>query len=543
MEDLTFNDEINYLSADKIDGFKESLGSGKKVKSINPSNLEEIAEFELTDITKIGKLIRRSNDAFNIWSKFNYDQRAESCENLRKIIVENAEDIAKIISQDTGKPILEALVFEVYPAIEIIKFYAKNTKKILKTKRINIGIFKYFGRSSSIAYDPYGSIAIFSAINFPFIGIICQAIPALMAGNSVIHKPGSPTFYTAFETEKLFLKANFCENVFQTLYGKSSEGLRLIEQGNVSKLFYAGNADFGKKLMKACAENVIPVNVQFGGKDPAIVLDDANIKHAAAGITWGALTNSGQVCASIERVYVHDSVAEKFTNEVLKIVSKLKQGNPLDSDTDLGPMMSDFQINHVKEHIKDAKNNNAEFLSGGEENKDLEGYYYLPTVLQKVYKQFKCINEKTHGPLIPIMTFSSEDEVIKKANNSKYGLSASIWTKNINRAKSIGSRINVHAVMINETIYSRGISQVPWGGRKASGYGINHGVRGLLEMVQIKHFHINYVTLLKNFWWFKYDTKIFSLFLKFLVNYNGKLMQKLKSYNYLFRLIINRKNW
>jgi len=243
-----------------------------------------------------------------------------------------------------------------------------------------------------------------------------------------------------------------------------------------------------------------------------VVLEDADLSNAARGAVWGAFANSGQACASVERCYVQESVAEKFVELVVKETRALKQGLGTEEAVDVGAMTNERQRSIVEEHVSDAVQRGATVLTGGRRGAKLEGFFYEPTVLTGVDHSMTIMRDETFGPVLPVMTFKSDDEAINLANDSVFGLTASVWTKNIARGRRLAERIEAGTVMVNEVVYTHGIAQTPWGGVKDSGYGRTHGRLGLLELVSPIHIHVNRISFLPDLWWFRYDPNATRLF-------------------------------
>jgi len=279
-------------------------------------------------------------------------------------------------------------------------------------------------------------------------------------------------------------------------------------------------------VAEAAAKYLIPVVLELGGKDPMVVLDDANIQNAARGAVWGAFANCGQACSSVERCYVHESIAELFIAEVVKETQRLRQGNGTEKAIDIGSMSSERQLRVVERHVNQAVDHDAEVLTGGERLRDVAGAFYPPTVLTNVNHDMDVMREETFGPVLPIMTFRTEDEAVRLANDSQFGLAASVWTNSIARGQRVASRIDAGTVMINEVLYSHGIAQTPWGGVKQSGLGRTHGRAGLLELVNAQHIHVNRLPFIPDLWWFNYSEDASQLFRGFARRFSsGSILQ------------------
>jgi acyl-CoA reductase-like NAD-dependent aldehyde dehydrogenase len=304
-------------------------------------------------------------------------------------------------------------------------------------------------------------------------------------------------------------RAGLPDGLLQVVTGDGSTGAALIAAG-VGKIMFTGSVATGRRVAEAAANYLIPVVLELGGKDPMIVLEDAHIENAARGAVWGAFANCGQSCAAVERCYVHQRIAEKFIDAVVAETKRLQQSG--DKQGDLGSMSSEQQLRTVERHVYEATSHGAVALTGGERTADVAGPFFPPTVLTKVNQEMAVMREETFGPVLPIMTFKTDDEAVRLANDSVYGLTASVWTNDLARGKRIAEKIDAGTVMINEALYVHAVGQTPWGGVKQSGYGRTHGRAGLLELVNQQHIHVNHFAAVPDVWWFNYTPSAGKLF-------------------------------
>jgi succinate-semialdehyde dehydrogenase/glutarate-semialdehyde dehydrogenase len=304
-------------------------------------------------------------------------------------------------------------------------------------------------------------------------------------------------------------RAGLPEGLLQVVTGDGSTGAALIGAG-VNKIMFTGSVATGRRVAEAAANYLIPVVLELGGKDPMIVLEDADIENAARGAIWGAFANCGQCCAAVERCYVHESIAQKFTDQVVAETKRLQQSG--DRQGDIGSMSSEQQLRTVERHVYEATARGAVALTGGERTPDVTGPFFPPTVLTNVNHEMDVMREETFGPVLPIMTFRTDDEAVRLANDSVYGLTASVWTKDLARGKRLAEQIDAGTVTVNEVLYTHGIAQTPWGGVKQSGFGRTHGRAGLLELVNQQHIHVNHFPSLPDVWWFNYTPSAGKLF-------------------------------
>jgi acyl-CoA reductase-like NAD-dependent aldehyde dehydrogenase len=429
----------------------------------------------------------------------------------RKIVLNEMEEIALLISRETGKPVAEAISMEVAPTLDLMQFFARKAASMLRPRRISVGLYSLLGRSSYEIYKPLGVIGIVSPWNFPWATPLDEIVMALLAGNTVVLKPSELTPLTGLKIKDVFTRAGIPEEVLQVVTGDGSTGAALVGAG-VDKIMFTGSVATGKRVAEAAAKYLTPVVLELGGKDPMIVLDDANIPNAARGAVWGAFANAGQACASVERCYVHESIAEQFIAGVVKETKRLRQSVGVDPTCDIGSMTSERQLLAVQRHVDEAIDKGAKALTGGDRFGDSSAPFFAPTVLINVNHEMDVMRDETFGPVLPIMSFKTDEEAVRLANDSIYGLTASVWTGDIARGRRLAERIEAGTVMVNEVLYTHGIASTPWGGVKQSGLGRTHGRAGLLELVSARQIHVNHFSFLPDLWWFNYTPAAGRLF-------------------------------
>ena len=483
----------------------------REIVSIDPSTGEEIGRLPLLSAADVNAAVTRARHAQPAWSKLSFRARARFILKARELVLAQVEEIASLVARETGKPPAEAISMEITPTLDLMQHFARNAERMLRRQKINIGQFGLMGRSSYLVHKPVGVVGIISPWNFPWATPLDEVVLALMAGNAVVLKPSELTPFTALKIGDVFKQANLPQGLLEIVTGDGSTGAALIEAG-VDKIMFTGSVATGKRVAEAAARHLTPVVLELGGKDPMIVLEDANLPNAARAAVWGGFANAGQACASIERLYVHDSIAKQFTDLVIEETRKLKLGTPTTEEVDLGAMTNERQLRIVESHIEDALEQGAHIETGGRRVETTAGWFHEPTVLTNVDHSMDVMREETFGPVLPIMTFKTDDEAIALANDSIYGLTAAVFTSNIARGRRIAERIEAGTVMVNEVVYTHAIAQTPWGGVKQSGYGRTHGRLGLLELVTPQHIHTNRMPWLPDVWWFRYSTQGASLF-------------------------------
>ena len=497
----------------------------EEIISYNPATGEEIGRVENNSAENVKIAVEKSGAAFGKWRETSFAERARFIIKAREVILSEMDEIARLISDESGKPVAEAFSAEIAPVLDLMQYFARNARKILKPEKINIGQLKFLGRSSKIIYKPLGVIGIISPWNFPFSIPLGEVVMALMAGNTVVLKPSELTPLVGRKIGEIFEKAGLPEDVLQIVTGDGKTGAAVVEAG-VNKIMFTGSVATGKKIAENAAKTLTPVVLELGGKDPMIVFADADTEAASSAAVWGAFTNSGQACSSVERLYVEESIADEFTKLIVAKTKRLRQNLGSEETTDIGAMISENQLKIVEDHVADFAESGAEILTGGRRNKDFEGTFFQPTIIVGVTNKMRGMREETFGPTLPIAVFATEKEAVELANDTDFGLTASVWTRDIAKGKRVAEKILAGTVTINEVLYTHGIGQTPWGGFKQSGYGRTHGKLGLLELVAPQHIHINRNTLLPNVWWFGYSANAIETFRGFARHFaSGSLFQ------------------
>jgi succinate-semialdehyde dehydrogenase/glutarate-semialdehyde dehydrogenase len=476
-----------------------------KIISYDPATGDEVGRVPDMGAEEVRAAVERSRKVFAVWKTTPFAERRRLVMRAREVILGEVDAIAHLISRESGKPFGESISMEIAPVLDLMQYFAKNAEKLLRPRRVGIGLYALLGRSSKIVYQPLGVVGIIPAWNYPFSIPLGEAVMSLMAGNTVVLKPSELTPLVGLKIGEIFEKAGFPAGAVQVVTGGKETGAALVEAAP-DKIMFTGSVETGKKIAEAAAKNLTSVVLELGGKDPMIVFADANLELAAGGAVWGAFCNSGQSCSSVERLYVEESVREEFTRMVVEKTRRLRQGPGNQETTSVGAMSSERQVKIVEDHVEDFRAAGAQILTGGERNPDFpDGLFYEPTIISGATNDMRAMQEETFGPTLPIAGFTTEEEAIRLANDSEFGLTASVWTGDMARGKRVAERIEAGSVCVNEVLYTHGIGQTPWGGFKNSGYGRTHGVEGLMELVQPQHIHVNHVAILPDAWWLPYS--------------------------------------
>ena len=483
----------------------------EEIISYDPATGEEVGRVPRLSAAEVSAACVRAREAQRAWASLSFKERGRIVLRARATALDEMEAIARLISRESGKPVAEAISMELVPTLDLMQFFARRTQKLLRPEKLDIGQWGLMGRTSRIVYRPLGVVGIISPWNFPWGIPLGEVVMALMAGNAVVLKPSELTPLVGLKIGEVFARAGLPEGLLQVLTGDGQTGAALVESG-VDKIMFTGSVATGRRVAEAAARRLIPCVLELGGKDPMIVLDDANLETAASAAVWGGFANAGQACASVERLYVHEKIAPQFIEKMVEQVRALHQNIGTQEGADIGAMSSERQLQIVEEHVEDAVKHGARVLTGGRRKPDLAGAFYEPTVLADVTQEMLVMREETFGPVVPVMTFKTEDEAVRLANDSPFGLTASVWTRDITRGRRLAQQIEAGTVTVNEVLYTHGIAQTPWGGMKQSGLGRTHDRLGLLELVAPQHLHVNRVTHFRDLWWFGYTPRAAQLF-------------------------------
>lgn len=475
----------------------------QSIVSRDPATNEVLGEFGCASEQEVHQAVARARNAQSAWAELGVQKRISILRNFQRLLHESKSEVARLISRETGKPYVEGLTTEIVVVLDAVRFLVENAFELLKEERLAHGSIAMKTKSGRILREPYGVIGIISPWNYPFSIPATEALAALVAGNAVVVKPSEFTSLVALKLAELFHRAGVPEHILHVLNGDGTTGAALVNS-RIDKLLFTGSVAPGKRIAEAAAARLLPVVLELGGKDPMIVLEDADIDVASSGAIWGAFVNAGQTCLSVERCYVHRTVYEQFAAECARKVNHLQVGNGLDAETDIGPMIHERQLRIVEQHVEDALKRGARVLAGGKRLTELGPNFYEPTVLADVTHDMQIMREETFGPVLPLMPFDSEDEAVRLANDSEYGLSASIWTKDRSRGEAVARYINAGIVMVNDAVSCFGISEAPHGGFKSSGIGRSHGRFGLEEMARIKYMASDLLPGMKKIWWYGY---------------------------------------
>jgi len=477
------------------------------IVSTNPATGEVLAELACASPSDVQGAVLRAKQAQPAWEATPVRQRVATLRRFQRLLSEQRDQVADLICREAGKPAVEALTTEVLVILDATEFCIRNAHDFLRDEPLPHANLAMKTKRGKLLREPFGAIGIISPWNYPFSIAATETLGALVTGNAVVLKPSEFTPLIGLELQRLLLAAGLNPDLMQVVIGEGPAGAALIE-APIDKLIFTGSVATGKRVAEAAARKLLPVVLELGGKDPMIVLDDADLEIASSGALWGAFMNAGQTCLSVERCYVHRGLYEKFLEACSNKIAKLRVGNGIGSEVEVGPLIHERQLRIVDEHVRDAVLHGARLLQGGKRLTELGPNFYAPTLLADVTRDMRIIREETFGPVLPVAPFDTDDEAVRLANDSDFGLAASVWTTNRRRGEAMAKQIKAGTVMINDVISCFGIAEAPHGGFKLSGIGRTHGKMGLAEMVQVKYVDTDLLPGMPKVWWFGYDRKL-----------------------------------
>ena len=475
--------------------------------SINPATGEVLAHFERTPASSLPEIISRARIAQRDWAKLPIGDRCARLSGLRDRIMASRNELVDAVVRESGKPRVEALFADVFVALDSAEYWSKNAASTLRTKRVPHHSTAAKAKRGYLAPDPIGVIVIISSWNYPLAIPLSEIIPAVAAGNAVVCKTSDVTPQCGALIEKLFMDTGFPKNLVKIVQGGGEVGQALID-GSPDKVLFTGSVATGRRVAEACAKRLIPSVLELGGKDAMIVLADADLEVASSAAVWGSYTNCGQVCLSVERLFVEQSAAERFIALCVEKTKKLRLGPGSDPSTDVGPLIRPEHVRRMIDLVDDSVSRGANVLCGGNARPELGPNFFEPTVIAGVDSSMRLFQEETFGPILAIQVVRDAKQAITQANDSPFALAASIWTKNKAKGMALAGELRAGAVMVNDAISYFGIAEAPHGGCGASGWGRTHGKAGLLEMVQMKYIDVDGLPRSEKPWWFRYGLEL-----------------------------------
>jgi acyl-CoA reductase-like NAD-dependent aldehyde dehydrogenase len=499
----------------------ERIETDQKIVSENPATLAALGEVSLATPELCERAVRAAKEAYPAWRWLDTRQKRAIFKRAENILAGRAREAGRLVALEKGAPYPESLAVEVFGALQSLNYYGHNQGRLLRPRRAGHHTPLFFNKSGTFHFHPLGPTLIIAPWNFPFLIPCCDVLSALTAGNTVVLRPSTSTPFAALLVGEVFLEAGLPPGVLNVVPCRVPEAEAMILHPDIQSVMFTGSVGIGKRVVELCSRNLTKVALELGGKDPMIVLDDADIERAARGAVWTAFMNCGQSCGAIERVYVRREVAEAFTARVVELARQVRVGDPIEDGVDMGPMTTAGQLKIVLDHIADARAKGAAVPVGGGRVAGRPGYFIEPTVLTGVDHTMKIMTEETFGPTLPIMIVETDDQALALANDSIYGLTASVWTRDRKRAAWFAERLEAGSVTVNDHMYSFVEPKAIWGGIKQTGMGRSHGPFGLLELVDIKYVGMDFFGKRAQTWWFPYNRDLEGVMEKGIAAFHG----------------------
>jgi acyl-CoA reductase-like NAD-dependent aldehyde dehydrogenase len=475
----------------------------KMVVSTNPATGEVLGEIPCVTEEEVHAAVQRARRAQPKWQARPVAERIHFLRRFQELLRDRAREVGQLISREAGKPTVEAISTEVMVVLDAAEFCIRTAHRFLRDQPLAHGSLAMKTKRGMLVREPYGVIGIISPWNYPFSTPAVETLAALAMGNAVVIKPSEFTPLAALELQKIIHATGIDSHLLQVVVGEGPAGAALLNSG-IDKAIFTGSVATGKRVAEVAARHLLPVVLELGGKDPMLVLPDADLDVVTSGALWGAFMNAGQTCLSVERCYVHRSIYEPFLRMMTEKINRLRIGVGLDSEVEMGPLINQRQLLTVERHVEDAVQRGARLLAGGRRLTELGPNFYAPTLLADVTPDMAVIREETFGPVLPVAPFDTVEQAIELSNDSEFGLAASVWTKNRHKGEAIARQIKAGTVMVNDMISCFGISEAPHGGFKQSGIGRTHGEMGLAEMVQVKYIDSDLLPNMPKLWWYGY---------------------------------------
>ncbi|NLI74427.1 MAG: aldehyde dehydrogenase family protein [Euryarchaeota archaeon] len=479
-----------------------------RIIKYNPATLELVGELNRTSPDDISLIIQDAKMAQAEWIARPLKERIGILKRLQKHVVLNVDNIVRVICEETGKPRVEAMNADIMSALSATMYSIEMMPSLFQPKNISFGklspMMKYLGRRSYIQPRPLGVIVIISPWNYPYGIPFSQAVMAIAAGNSVVLKPSSATPFSGLEVQNAFVTAGVPEHLIQVVLGSGGSVGNALTSSAIDRIIFTGSTEVGKKIMADAANRLTPVTMELGGKDPMIVMADADLHRAAEAAAWGCYVNAGQTCACIKRIYVHDEVYNLFLDLFRDNVSRIKLGYGLnDPEIGMGPLIDEDAVDEMKVHVSRAVEQGGKILFGGQ-YLEVKGYFFEPTAIIDLPHSSDIVQKEIFGPIVTIHKFQSVEEAISMANDSVYALSGSVWTSDLAMGKMIAERLTGGTINVNNVGYTYGLASTPWGGRGDSGFGHTHGIEGFSELLESHHVHVDRGKFSRELWWHPY---------------------------------------
>jgi acyl-CoA reductase-like NAD-dependent aldehyde dehydrogenase len=479
--------------------------AGSQIPVENPATGQIIGHVPDLDAAAVKHMVDGARAAQPGWAEMGYEARAKVFYRARKWLVDNRERVARTIVEETGKTHEDAMLAEVLFIADSFGYWAKSAPKHLADEKVKSHSPFMLGKKLKIRYQPRGVIGVIGPWNYPLTNCFGDGIAALAAGNAVIFKPSDVTPYSTMLMQECMREAGLPDGVMQVATGRGATGAALIE--HVDYVMFTGSVATGKKVAAAAAETLTPFSLELGGKDPMIVLKDADVERAANGAVFWSMANGGQICQAIERVYVEEPIYDEFVNKVVEKTRALRQGVPGGAgEVEVGAVTFEPQMDIMEDHMKDAVEKGAKVLVGGKRRQG-EGRFFEPTVVVDVDHSMKLMQDETFGPILPVMKVRDEQEALRLANDSRYGLNSSVWTKDIEKGERIASQVQAGSTCVNDAVANYAAQELPFGGVKESGIGVRHSAAGIRKYTHAHAILVTRFAMKRELYWFPFTKR------------------------------------
>ena len=482
-----------------IDG--EWVNGTVHFKTLNPSTAKDFGFVCQSQKRDIDNAVKSARNSLKMWSETPIEGRAKILSNLSALLIEEYGNpgeqtpLKRLIQDEMGKRLPEADI-EVVESSDFVSYFANQGPALLKPRTPLLNQELWPTKKSTIYFEPMGVVGVIKPWNYPLELPIWTIAPALLAGNTVVFKPSEKASFVAIELGRLFERAGLPPGVLNILTGDSMVGRSLVAHDGIDMISFTGSVMAGKEIAVECAKRLRKCTLELGGNDAAIILNNADLELTTNGLVWGAFCNSGQICVRTKRVFVVEEVSENLTTMIVAKTKALRPG------VDYGPIVSERQLATVEEYLEDAVSQGAQVLTGGKRIISEGGYYFEPTVLTQLTPSMRLMNEECFGPVLPIISVPNIDAALEMANDSKYGLGGSVWTRDLENGISIAKSMEVGMAWVNDVNVA--FAEAPWSGTKQSGMGVELGEFGIFEYVRPKHISVETSNQTTRDWWYPY---------------------------------------
>lgn len=481
-------------------------GSGAgQIPVENPATGQVIAHVPDMSAEEVASLVAQAREAQPAWEALGFEGRAKVFYRARKWLVDNRDRVARTIVEETGKTREDAMLAEVLFIADSFGYWAKSAPKHLKDEKVRSHSPFMLGRKLAIRYQPRGVIGVIGPWNYPLTNCFGDGIAAFAAGNAVVFKPSDVTPLATLLMQECMREAGMPDGVMQVATGRGETGAALIDK--VDYVMFTGSVATGKKIAAKASETLTPFSLELGGKDPMIVLKDADLERAANGAVFWSMANGGQICQAVERVYVEAPIYDEFVNKVVEKTKALRQGVPGEAGScDIGAVTFGPQLDIIKDHMQDAVEKGAKVLVGGHEGPG-PGRFFEPTVVVDVDHTMKLMTDETFGPVLPVMKVQDAEEALRMANDSRYGLNSSVWTKDVAKGEALAARVQAGSTCVNDAVSNYAAQELPFGGVKESGIGVRHSAAGIRKYCNAHAILVTRFAMKRELYWFPFSKR------------------------------------